>query len=425
METGLFVLIGVVVLSAVGIPIAFSIGILTMGALVYSDLALLVVPQKLFTGMDSIAMLSIPFFMFAGTMMARNITNELINISNAFIGHLKGSVAVVTIAASALFGAITGSAVATCSAIGGTTIPAMKKEGYPPEFAASVAATGSILGPIIPPSISLIVYASATNLSVAKLFIASLPGGILIALTIGAYVLWYSKKHNFPSHEKTSTAEKLTAMRTGIFALILPVIILGSIFGGICTATEAAAIAVVYTLVISFIVYRDLRIKDLPDIATEAMVSTASIMLLVGLSKASTYVIVTSRLPQAVTSLMATVIESKFVLLLIINFIFFILGMLVETNSCIIMMTPILTPLMTAFGVDLIHFGIIMSTNLCVGLLTPPVGTCLLMGNTISKARFSQTLKQAVPMISICFAVVILLTYCEPLVMFLPNLLSA
>lgn len=420
MNVGLLIIIMLLVLSFLGFPIYMALGIGTLAALNVADLPLLVLPQRMFAGMNSSSLLAIPFFILAGNIMSRSITGKLIDICNALIGHIKGSLALVTTLASALFGAISGSGVATASAIGGITIPAMKKEGYPAEFAVAVSAISSILGPIIPPSIVLIVYASITNVSVASLFLGSVLPGLLLAVVLIAYGLYYGHRHNLPAHEKPNLRRIGTSVRKGIWALLMPVIILGGIFGGIFTATEAAAVAVAYSLVISLFVYKDMTWKELPTVFMEGAVSTATIMVMVGLSTASSYVITTSGLPQQLVAFFSSITNNKLVILLLLNILFLIIGMLMEANAAVVMMTPILLPVLSAFGIDLLQFGIIMSFNLCIGLVTPPVGLCLLMCNQTGQTRLTRSLKAMIPMLVGAIAVLLLTTYVHQLTTWLP-----
>ena len=371
MNAGLLIIILLLGLALLGFPIYIALGIGALAALNLADLPLIVLPQRMFAGMNGSALLAIPFFILAGNIMSRSITGKLIDICNAIIGHIKGSLSLVTILASALFGAISGSGVATASAIGGITIPAMKREGYPAPFAVGVASISSILGPIIPPSIVLIVYASITNVSVAELFLGSVLPGIILAVALIAYGLYYGHKHNLPAHEKPNLRKIGSSVRKGIWALLMPIIILGGIFGGIFTPTEASAVAVVYSLIISLFVYKDMSFKELPQVFVEGAVSTATIMVMVGLSSASSYVITTSGLPQQLVSFFSSITNSPVVILLLLNILFLIIGMLMEANAAVVMMTPILLPLLNAFGIDLLQFGIVMSFNLCIGLVTP------------------------------------------------------
>ena len=424
MNAGLLVIILLLGLAFLGFPIYIALGIGTLAALNMAGMPALVLPQKLFAGMNSSSLLAIPFFILAGNIMSRSITVKLIDVANAIIGWIRGSVAVVTVLASALFGAISGSGVATASAIGGITIPAMQREGYPSEFSTAIASISSILGPIIPPSITLIVYASITNVSVSQLFMGSVIPGILLAGSLIIYALVYGKRKNLPAHEKQTPKQIGHAFKEGIWALLMPIIILGGIFGGIFTPTEAAAVAVVYALIISLTVYRDMKLSELPQVFVEASVSTATIMMMVGLSKASSYVVVTSGLPQQLLDVFTSITSNRIVILLLLNLLFLIIGMLMEANAAIIMMTPILTPLLTAFNIDALQFGIVMSFNLCIGLVTPPVGLCLLICNQIAKTRLMKALKAMMPMLLISVIVLMLITYIPALTTWLPSMIK-
>lgn len=424
MNAGLLVIILLLGLAFLGFPIYIALGIGTLAALNMAGMPALVLPQKLFAGMNSSSLLAIPFFILAGNIMSRSITVKLIDVANAIIGWIRGSVAVVTVLASALFGAISGSGVATASAIGGITIPAMQREGYPSEFSTAISAISSILGPIIPPSITLIVYASITNVSVSQLFMGSVIPGILLAGSLIVYALVYGKKNNLPAHEKQTPKQIGHAFKEGIWALLMPIIILGGIFGGIFTPTEAAAVAVVYALIISLTVYRDMKLSELPQVFVEASVSTATIMMMVGLSKASSYVVVTSGLPQQLLDVFTSITSNRIVILLLLNLLFLIIGMLMEANAAIIMMTPILMPLLTLYGINPLMFGIVMSFNLCIGLVTPPVGLCLLLSNQIGETSLSKSLKALMPLLLISIVVLLLITYVDPLTTWLPSLLK-
>lgn len=424
MNAGLVVILCLLFLAFAGLPIYLALGIGTLIALNMADLALITLPQRLFSGMNSTSLLAIPFFMLAGNLMSRSITNKLIEISNALIGRIKGSLALVNVLGSGLFGAISGSGVATASAIGGITIPAMKKEGYPPAFATAIAANASILGPIIPPSITLIVYSSLTDVSVSKLFIGSLIPGIILMASLMMYGLYFGYKNNLPAHHGMTAKEIALTFKGGIWALLMPVIILGGIFGGVFTATEAAAVVVFYALIISLFVYKDTKFSELPSMFIESTVSTAVIMLLVGLSKSSSYVVITSGLPQLLLDAFQAITDNKIVILLLLNILFLIIGCLMEANAAIVMMTPILMPLFMAYGIDILQFGIIMSFNLCIGLITPPVGVCLLVCNQISGVSISKTLRALIPMLIISIIALMLITYVPGLTMWLPSLLK-
>lgn len=424
MNTGLVVILMLLGLSLIGIPIYIALGIGTLVALGMADMPMIVLPQKLFAGMDSSSLLAIPFFILAGNLMSRSITMKLLDMANALIGWVRGSMAVVTVLSSAAFGAISGSGVATASAIGGITIPAMKKEGYAPEYAAAVAGISAILGPIIPPSITLIVYASITNVSVAKLFIGSVLPGIALVAVLIIYNLYYGRKHRLPAHPRQSLKNIVKTFFGSIWALLMPVIILGGIFGGVFTPTEAAAVSVAYALIISLFVYKDLTFKEIPGVLIEAAVATATIMVMVGLSKATSYVIVTSGLPQQMLQMFSALTGNKLVIIFLLNILFLIIGMLMEANAAIIMMTPLLIPLMSVYKIDPLQFGIIMSFNLCIGLVTPPVGFCMLLTNQIAGSSIAKTLRSMMPMLLLSIGVLFLISYVPALTTWLPSLIK-
>lgn len=424
MNIGAVIIIGLIILALLGIPIYLSLGISALIAMAMADLPFEILAQKMFAGMNSSSLLAIPFFILAGNIMSRSITGKLIGISNAFIGWIKGSLALVTVVASALFGAISGSGVATVSAVGGTTIPAMKEEKYPAHFAAAIASMASILGPIIPPSITLIVYGSITGVSVSKLFLGSVIPGVLLALVLVGYALFYGKKHDLPAHARKSPKEIACTVKEGIWALLMPVIILGGIFGGIFSPTESAAVAVIYALLISFFVYKDMTLKDFGSVLIDSSISTATILMMVGLSKSSSYVVTVSGLPETILNGFASFTDSPIVILLLINILFLIIGMLMEANAAIVMMTPLLLPLMKAFGIDTIQFGIVMSFNLCIGLITPPVGICMLMRNQLAGSKLSAALKAVAPMLLMSLIILMLITYIPALTTWLPGFLA-
>lgn len=424
MNTGLFVVLSLLGLSIMGIPIAFALGLGVLGALYMSGMPLIVIPQKMFCGITSVPLLAVPFFMLAGNLMAGGINNRILSFSNAILGWVKGSLGVVTVFASAIFAAISGSGVATVSAIGGITIPAMKKEGYPSTFAAAISSVASILGPLIPPSIFLIVYGSATETSIAQLFLGALIPGFTLAVLLALYVFFVAKKNNFASHEWMGTKAVIKETKGSIWALFMPFLILGGIFLGIFTATEAAAISAVYALVVGMFIYKDLKWKNLMSVFSESAVTAAIILLMLATSKASSWVIVTSHLPDEIISLFFSITHNPIIIMLFINCLLLVVGMLMEANAAIIMLTPLLLPLIKTLGISPIHFGIIMALNLCVGLVTPPVGACLYLGNSIAGEKLDRTLKASLPMIIICLGFLLVVTFVPALSTWLPNLMK-
>ncbi|MCI8342255.1 MAG: TRAP transporter large permease [Firmicutes bacterium] len=423
MNVGALLIILLLVLAIMGIPVCFALGIATLAALVIGDMPTVVLAQKTFTGMDSVALLAIPFFMLAGNLMSGSVNKKLIAVSNAFLGWVQGSLAVVAVLASSIFAAISGSGVATVSAIGGILIPAMKKDGYPGGFAAAISSVASILGPIIPPSIFLIVYGNATETSIGELFMGAVLPGVGLAVVLMIYALIFARKHKLPAQPKTPAKEMVRVTLDSIWALFMPVLVLGGIFLGIFTATEAAAVTCAYVLFVGLVIYRDLRPNTLIDMFSDAGVTTATILILVGFSKVSSWVIVSSDLPNAILSTFLSISESPVVILLLINILLLIVGMLMEANAAIVMLTPLLLPLIKTLGMSTVQFGVVMALNLCIGLVTPPVGTCILLGNTISGEKLENTLVAALPMIAISIIWLLVVTYVPAFTTWLPSVL--
>ena len=422
MNVGALLIILLLVLSILGIPVCFSLGIACIAALVLGDMPTVVLAQNTFVGMDSVSLLAIPFFMLAGNLMSGSCSRKLIDVADAFFGWITGSLAVVTVLASAVFAAISGSGVATVSAIGGILIPSMKKEGYEGGFAAAIASVASILGPIIPPSIFLIVYGNATETSIGALFEGAMIPGIGLAIILAIYATIYARKKGLKGHPMKPAREIGKITIGAVWAMFMPILVLGGIFLGIFTATEAAAVTCAYTLFIGLFIYKDIKLKDIIPMCTEAGITAATILLLVGFAKGASWVVVTSGLPQAILDGFLAITNSHIIILLLINILLLIVGMIMEANAAIVMLAPILVPLIEALGMSTIHFGIIMALNLCIGLVTPPVGTCILLGNAISKENLSNTLKNALPMIAICVIWLMVVTYVPATVEWLPSL---
>ncbi len=421
---GAILIILILVFSAIGIPIAYSLGISSLITILHEGLPLTVIPQKLLGGMDSFPLLAIPFFILSGDLMnGGGLNKRIIRVANAFLGNLPGSLPIITIVASAFFAAISGSAVATVAAIGGITIPAMIKQGYPDHYAAGVASSASIVGPIIPPSITLIVYGASLQLSISELFLASAVPGILLSLSFIAVVIYQAKKHNYPKEGKVSIKEKIDAVKDGFWALLMPVIILGGIFSGYFTPTEAAVVAVVYSFIIGLFVYKGFTIKDIPRLLSESAVSTATIMLILATSKILAWVITVINLPVLVADAILGITDSAFLIMLLINVILLIVGCLMEANAAIIILIPILVPIVTKLGMSPVTFGVLMTVNLCLGLLTPPVGICLLLGSQMAESKFEKAVISMLPFFAIGLAILMLTTYVPALTLWLPGLM--
>lgn len=424
MNAGLLIIILLLGLAFLGFPIYIALGIGTLAALNMAGMPALVLPQKLFAGMNSSSLLAIPFFILAGNIMSRSITVKLIDIANAIIGWIRGSVAVVTVLASALFGAISGSGVATASAIGGITIPAMQREGYPSEFSTAIASISSILGPIIPPSITLIVYASITNVSVSQLFMGSVIPGILLAGSLIVYALVYGKRNNLPAHEKQTPKQIGHAFKEGIWALLMPIIILGGIMSGFFSPTEAAAVATAYALVVGIFVYHELDWKTIWEAFVNAAKSTGQILIIVALASLFSWVITVNQVPQTISAFLQTNIHSKIIMLLIINIVLLIAGTFIDTTSAIVIFAPLFIPICQTLGINLVHFGMIMAVNLAIGMCTPPLGVCLFVSSSIAKISLKDQMRDLLPMLSVLIIVLLMVTYIPGLTLWLPSLLK-
>ncbi len=422
MNAGVVVFVALVVLAFLGLPIFLAIAVGTMLAMVVGGFPLETMAQKTFLGLNSVSLLSIPFFILAGNLMARGITRKLINVANILLGRVPGALGGITVLASALFGAISGSAVATVAAIGGMTVPAMKEEGYDADYAAALASASSLLGPLIPPSITLIVYASLTNASVQKLFLATLTPAVLCTAAFLVYTLWYGKRHNLPKQPKKSAKEIAATLTDSIWAMLMPVLILGLIFTGIATVTEAAAISCIYAAIVALFIYKTMTFKELLKILSDSAISIAAIMILVGVSKATAYVVISSQMPQLFMSFVDSITDSRLVVLMIINIIFLILGCLMEGNCIIVMMVPLMLNLINAYEIDLLQFGILAALNIYVGCITPPVGVSLLVGTKVGNTSMGSTFKAILPFLAIAMIILMLVTYWPSFTLWLPNM---
>lgn len=417
--------IAFVVSMLIGIPIGFSLGVGAVAALLVKGYNIGVIAVRMFTGIDSFPIMAIPFFVLAGELMnATGITKRLVEFSDVLVGHLKGGLAHVNIVASMFFAGITGSAVADTSAIGSMLIPAMVEQGFDVDFSAAVTASSSVIGPIIPPSIPFVVYALITGTSVGALFLAGAVPGILlgIGLMVPAYII--SVRKNYPSNPRASLKEVWNAFVKALVPLMMPIIILGGILSGVFTATEASSVAVVYSLVIGFLVYRNLKLKDLPPIFVNTAKTTATVFLVMAAANAFNWLMATEQVPQYLAKLLTSGVTSKAAILFIINLVLLFLGCFMEGTAAMIITVPTLVAIAKAVGINLVHLGAIVVLNLMIGLITPPLGLCLFIACSISKLSLEELSKAIVPFLIAEIVVLVLVTYFEPLSMFLPRLLG-
>ncbi|MBM3604498.1 MAG: TRAP transporter large permease [Alphaproteobacteria bacterium] len=386
------------------------------------DLTLLY--RNLYNGMDSFPLMAIPFFMLAGEVMNRGgITMRLVEFAQALMGHFRGGLAHVNVLSSMLFAGLSGSAVADTSALGSMLIPAMEEQGYTRRFAAAITAASSVIGPIIPPSGIMIIYAYVMGESVAALFLAGIVPGILVGVGLMLVVKLMADRYDFPvASRKYSWPERGQASLKAFFPLMTPVIILGGILGGVFTPTEAAAVAVLYALVISLFVLRTMRWSELPDVLGRAALTSAVVLLLVGAAMSFKTVVSLSHAPQMMADWILTLTANPLLLLLLINLLLFVVGMFLDAGPAIIILAPILGPVFTSMGVDSVHFAIIMCVNLTVGLATPPMGLVLFVAAAVSGERVMTIARAILPFLAVEIAVIFLITYFPAISMTIPRL---
>lgn len=427
---GLVVLVFVFIM--VGIPVYISLGLtglISLAALSItkgSPLALAVMCQSVYTGVSATAMLAIPFYILAGIIMNRGgITEKLINLALLLIGRLPASLAQANIVASMFFGGITGSAQADTSCIGGILIPAMVDKGYEPEEAVGVTVSSSTCGPIIPPSIMMVVFAVTVNCSIGALFMGGAIPGILIGLGLMLVVALRDRKHHFPRMtEKFSRQEKMTIMKEGLIPLGMPVIIVGGIMTGVCTATEAGAMAVIYSLVTGVFITRTVKIKDLWGMLLEAGAQSGAILMIIATAKILAYSLSALQMGTLVANLFLSITTNKYIFLLLINILLLIMGMFMDGSAALIILAPILQPIALTLGISTVHLGIIMVLNLIIGVGTPPMGACLFIASKISGISVERCAKGIVPYLIGEMVVLLLVTYVPFIVTFLPTVLG-
>jgi len=411
------------------VPISICIGMATVATMLMSmppEPAVTQVAQKIATGLDSFALLAIPFFILSGQLMGRGgIARRLINLAKALIGGLTGGLAYVNIVACMLFGAISGSAVAATSAIGSFMIPEMNKAGYDKNFNASVNATASTTGLLIPPSNILIVYSLASgSVSVAALFIAGYLPGILTGLSLITVAAIFALIKNYRGGEKVGFFEVIKRFFDALLSLMLIVIVIGGIIAGFFTATEAAAIAVLYSFILSVFVYREVKFKDLPQILRQTVITNAVVMLLIGTSMALSWIMAFENIPQNISAALISITDSKIIILLIINLILLAVGTFMDATPAVLIFTPIFLPIVTQLGVDPLHFGILMILNLCIGICTPPVGAVLFVGCAVADTKITHIVKWLLPFFVAMIVSLMLVTYIPWITLVLPRALG-
>lgn len=417
------------ILVALGVPIAFSIGIATfLTAITQFDAKMVVIQicQDLVEGPNSFVLLCIPFFVFSGLLMGRGgIARRLVDFANALVGRFRGGLGYVNVLACMFFGAISGSAAAATSSIGTALIPEMRKEGYDREFSAALTMTAATTGLLIPPSNIMIVYAAVSAVSIQDMFLAGFIPGIVVGLCLMTASGTISIRRRYPKADSVSLKETLVRFKRAILSLMLIVIVLGGIVAGKFTPTEAAAIAVLYSFFLSVILYRQVKLADLPGIMLETGVITAFIMFLIGASKAMGWTLTDQQIPERLATMLLGISDNKWVILLIVNAFLLAVGAFMDMTPAVLIFTPIFLPVARSLGIDDLHFGIIMIANLCIGLVTPPVGTILFVGCAVAETTVSRVFRSLLPFfIAMIVALAIIAVLPTEWVVWLPKLFA-
>lgn len=420
----IFFLFGIFLL---GVPIAFSLGFTTLsGLLLVTDFPLEVIVQRMFTGVDKFSLISIPLFILAGNLMAvGGISKRITSFSESLVGHWPGGLGMVVITASMLFAAVTGSAIAAAAAIGGILMNEMIEKGYSPAYSASLVATAGSIGPIIPPSIPLVVYGVIVSTSIAKLFV----GGVVPGLIMGALLMisnyWISKRRGYIGRaKKASWSEIKSGFKDAIYALLMPIIIIGGIVIGIFTPTESAGIAVAYALFVGAFIYKELTWKGVCDAFKDAAITNGTILSVLMTASVFIWFMTIEMVPQNITESLMQIISSKWMALLLMNVILLIAGTFIDTVSALTIFVPLFLPIVKAFGIDLIHFGVVVAVNLTIGMCTPPLGVCLFVTCGIAKVSIREILKDLLILLIPLMITLIIITYFPWTVTWLPNFLN-
>ena len=416
--------ISMIILLIVGVPIAFVLcGSSIIAILSTGDIHNAIVIQRMFSGSGSFTLLASPFFVLAGSLMSSGgISKRLVNLCNSLFGHISGGLAMVAIITCAFFAAISGSSAATAAAVGTIIIPEMLKHKYDKDFAGATVASSAELGVIIPPSIGLIQYGVATGTSISDLFMAGFLPGIFICLVLCVVAHFLCKKQGFEPSKKATRQEKIQAFKDAILAILMPVIILGGIYSGVFTPTEAAVIAVFYGLIVGVFVYKEIKLSDIPRILTDSAITMSTVLLIMSASTIFGWILTKLQIPQAVAKGFLGISASKYIFLLLVNVLLLFIGMFCEAGAAMVILAPLLAPVAQTLGIDLVHFGIIMMANLAIGMMTPPVGVNLYVVCDTAKVKIEGMFPYLVKYFLALVAGVLIITYVPQLSLLLVNL---
>lgn len=423
----IFILIGgFTVLCLLGMPVAYSLGLAAIGAALWVDMPLEAIMLKTSDGMDDFALLAIPFFILAGGIMAEGgMATRIVNLAKVFVGFIRGGLALVNILASTFFGCISGSSVADTAAIGSVMIPQMVKAGYPRLFAVNVTIAGSLQPLLIPPSHNAVIYSLAAGgtISVAHLFIAGIVPGVMLGLSLMILCFYIARRDNFPKGEVIPLRRAITIAGEAFWGLLTVVIIIGGILSGIFTPTESAAVACIYSFLVTMFVYRDYKWSELPLLIGRVVRTVGMVMIMIGFSIAFGYMMAIMQVPAKVTAFFLTISNDKYTFLFLINILLLVLGTFMDLAPMLLICTPIFLPVVKMFGIDPVHFGMIMILNLGIGLLTPPVGPTLVVGCAIGKVSMEAVSKSIMIFYIPMLIVLLLVTYIPALSLWLPSVL--
>ncbi|MBO1265199.1 TRAP transporter large permease [Proteiniclasticum sp. SCR006] len=408
-----------------GLPVAFSLGASSLIYLLIEDIPLTVMAQKMYSGIDSFTLVSIPGFILAGNLMnTGGITKRIIAFANSLLGFIRGGLSLANIGASMLFAGISGTALADTASIGAMLIPAMKEEGYEADFSAAVTASSSTVGPIIPPSLPMIIAGTLTGISVGKLFIAGAIPGILLGLSMMVVSYFISVKRNHPKGEKQSLKVIWKTFLDAIWAIGLTLLILFGILSGVFTPTEASIMAVVYAILVGKYVYKDLKFSQLPGAIIESVKGSAAIMILVAFANVFAWILASEQIPQMIASGILSITTNKILVILLINLLLLFVGTFMETIAALIILFPVLLPVAISVGIDPIQFGVMAVLNLVIGLTTPPVGVCLFVASSIGNVSLTKISKAVLPFLLVSLGVLMLVSYVPAISLWLPSLLN-
>lgn len=413
-----------VILVLLRFPIALAIAMATAAVIaIFNDLSFFMLVQRLVVGIDSFVFLAIPLFILAGRLMNQGgITDRIFEFARALVGHVRGGLGQANIVASMIFSGMSGSAVADAGGLGMIEIKAMNDQGYPKEFSGAVTVASSVIGPVIPPSIPMVLYGALAEVSVGRLFFGGIIPGVLVGVSLMILVYLISRREDYPKDKPVTLREFGKRLLRAFLPGMTPIIILGGILGGIFTPTEAAAAAVIYAFILSFFIYRSVHLRDLPEILIETMITTAIVTFVISAASSFSYLLLLSNISQTIIAGLTALTGNKFVMLLLLNLILLFFGCIMEAGVALILLVPILVPVLNVVGIDLVHFGVLMTLNLMIGVATPPIGMGLFVVSHVAEVKVERLMKAILPFLVPPILVLLLITYVPVLVTWIPNL---